>query len=122
MSLNKLQYWALGYHYYLRRRTEIDDRDAFLERQCMNLNYDLWLQVYAKDVLGGLAGGGDEMELTVDDLGDLDAFWEEQESRGKEEQFQQALGATRTMSGAQTPLDWRAMTTQAEPLQWGPWQ
>lgn len=113
----------MGYHYYLRRRTEIDDRDAFLERQCMNLNYELWLKIYAKDVLGDLTGG-DEVELTVDDLDDLDKFWEEQERdvQDKERQFQQALSGTRTMSGAQTPLDWRAMQQgQAEPLQWGPW-
>lgn len=89
----------------------------------MNLNYDLWLQIYAKDVLGELAlADGDEVELTVDDLSDLDAFWEQQErsARDRESKFQQALGGTRTMSGAKAPLDWRAMN-QAEPLQWGPW-
>jgi hypothetical protein len=124
--LNKVQYWALGYHYYLRRRTEIEDRDSFLERQCMNLNYDMWLQVYAKDVLGELAlGDRDEVELTTDDLGDLDKYWEDQEKadQDKERRFQQALTGTRTMSGAQTPLDWAAMNSdQATPVNWGPWQ
>jgi hypothetical protein len=121
----------LDYHYYLRRRTELEDREILLERQCQLLNPEVWAIVYQGKLMSqlGLSADEGEGELTEDDIPDLDAFMAEQErqwvtEQTQEQKFQEALTGTRTMTGAQAPLDWREIqsTSQAAPLQWSNWQ
>jgi hypothetical protein len=115
----------LGYHFYLRRRTEFEDRDNLLEMQTMYLAPDNWVRFFKDRLMNELqiADGEGEVDITEEDLSELDRFMEGQEAAWKKEQeFQQMIqgGVTRTMSGAQVPLDWRQMNTPAQ--QWGPWQ
>lgn len=74
-------------------------------------------------MLGQVYNDEDGSNLTEEDInsGELDRFMEEQEKAwAKEQQFQQTLTGTRSMSGAKAPLDWNAL--QADPVSWGPWQ
>jgi len=120
-TINKVQHWAVGYHFYLSRRTEREDRDDFLERQCMNLNPEVWAKLYRDRLFGDALANEEGTELTAEDVdsGELDRFMEEQERQwAAEHKFQEALSGTRKMSGAKAPMDWRAMN-QAEPVVWG---
>lgn len=119
--MNRVQHWALAYHYYLVRRDKLEDRADFLEELTLNLNPDMWIERYRDQVLG-MPNEEGEVPLTEDDIDGLDAFMEEQERAWvKERQFQQTLNGTGTMSGAQAPGDWQ-QARQAAPLAWGPWQ
>jgi hypothetical protein len=121
-SLNHFQNWALSYHYMMRRRTEMEDLDVQLERECFNLAPDRWTQVYRDRILGTIDADDGGIPLTADDLDNLDRYMEEQERAFKQElQLQQVLGTKRTMSGAQSSVDNR-VTQQATPLSWGPWK
>ena len=124
--MNRVQHWALAYHYYLVRRDKLEDRADFLEELTLNLNPDMWIKRYRDQVLGqmGMPNEEGEIPLTTDDIDGLDRFMEEQEKAWiKERQFQKTLTGTSTMSGAQAPGDWQqARAGQAAPLQWGPWQ
>jgi hypothetical protein len=124
-SLNSFQYWALLYFYYLNRRTQMEDLDVQLERECFNLNLERWMVIYKDRILGDLSLSGDdgEVPVTVDDIDEMDRYFEEQErlfklQAGQQEQrFQDTLTGRHTMSGAQAPADWRA----TEGLPWGRW-
>lgn len=86
----------------------------------MYLNPDNWVRFFRDKLLQMETPLGEgESELTEDDMSELDRFMEDQEQAWKDS-FQQTLGGTHTMSGAQAPVDWRQMN--AQPLQWGPWQ
>jgi hypothetical protein len=103
----------------MQRRIKMEDLDLQLERQTFNLNYDRWVLIYKDRVLGGLgfANEGGDVELGVDDLGDLDRYMAEQEQN-----FQEILTGKHTMSGAtapEAPIDWRSNNT--EHLKWGAW-
>ena len=116
--LNFFHRWALLYHLYLERRIKMEDTDSILERQTLNLNYDMWVKLYRNRVMNQLGvGDPNEMPVTEDDLDELDAFMAQQE-----EEFQAQLNGKRTMSGAQSPNDFRSILGQTEPLSWGPWQ
>lgn len=118
-SLNYFQHWGLLYHMYLSRRREMEDRDAMLEIQTLNLNPDMWVKLYRDRVMAqlGVPGGEEEVEVTEDDMDDLDAFMAQQER-----DFTSVLDGKRTMSGGESPADFRSrfLRAQAEPLQWGP--
>jgi hypothetical protein len=118
-SLNYFQHWGLLYHMYLSRRREMEDRDSMLELQTLNLNPDMWVKLYRDRVMGalGVPTGEDEVELTEDDMDDLDAFMDQQER-----DFVAPLLGRQSMSGAEGPNDWRNrfFKAQADPLQWGP--
>lgn len=114
---------ALNYHHYLERRTQMEDADIRLERQCFNLNFERWMLIYKDRLLGEVGMPNDEGEIpvTVDDLEEVDRYFEEQEALFKqqaaaqEQRFQNTLHGKHTMSGA--PMDWRA----SEGLEWGRW-
>lgn len=108
----------------MNRRTQLEDMDFQLERQCFNLNPDWWKVIY-KDRVIGTSGADEGIPLTEDDLDDLDRYMEEQERKYRE--FQQAqshidntiYGTQRMSAGGD---DWRDAYRQAPPLDWGPWQ
>ena len=128
-SLNYFQSWALAYHYYMTRRTELEDMDQFLERQCFNLNPEMWANVYKDRVLGQLDSNDGGLPLTEDDLDDLDAYMRQQEESWQREHAQNqhidnVLSGKHTMSGSQSPLVWSDIESgqQAQPSKWGPWR
>lgn len=100
----------------MRRRTEMEDLDVQLERECFNLAPERWTQVYRDRILGAIDANDGGIPLTTDDLDELDSYMEERERAFRQEQqLQQVLGTKRTMSGAQPSAQ------QAAPLSWGPW-
>lgn len=119
------------------RRTEMEDMDSFLERQCFNLNPEMWTKIYKDRILGQLDANDGGLPLTEADLDDLDAYMAQQEESWKrdnqEQAFQGVLSGKHTMSGAspaaaKAPLVWGdveagSVTNQlGKPLRWGPWQ
>lgn len=123
MRLNWFQHWALIYNFYLERRIEMEDTDSILERQTLNLNPDMWVKLYKDRVYNELGvpveSGENEIQLTEDDLSELDRFMERQEAA-----FQRDLAGKHTVSAAAgaPSRDWRDVRSQAEPLSWGEWQ
>lgn len=117
-SLNFFQQWALLYHMYLQRRIEMEDIDAQMERQTLNLNPEQWVRLYRDRVMRqlGVATEADEIPVTADDLDDLDAFMAQQEA-----DFAAALDGKHTTSAAPMGNDLRSILGQAEPLSWGAW-
>ena len=109
----------------MNRRTQLEDMDFQLERQCFNLNPEWWKVIYKDRVLGE-SGVDDGIPLTADDLGDLDRYMEEQERKFREAQASsptaqidnKIFGTHRMNAGEQ---DWRDSYRQAQPLDWGPW-
>jgi len=107
----------------MNRRTQLEDIDFQLERQCFNLNPEWWKVIYKDRVLGE-SGVDDGIPLTENDLDDLDRYMEEQERKYRETQSQQQqidtkiFGTHRMSAGAD---DWRDSYRQAQPLDWGPW-
>lgn len=116
--LNFFQRWALLYYVYLERRIKMEDTEAILDRQTLNLNPEMWVKLYRNRVMNQLGvGDPNELPVTEDDLNELDAFMAQQEA-----DFQAELNGKHTMSGAQSPDDFGSFFGQAEPLQWGAWQ
>lgn len=100
----------------------MEDTDSILERQTLNLNPDMWTKLYRDrvyDELGVPITSEEEIELTENDLSELDKFMDAQEA-----QFQANLLGKHTMTGASTTpnQDLRSALDQAEPLSWGEWQ
>lgn len=99
----------------------MEDTDSILERQTLNLNPDMWTKLYRDrvyDELGVPITSEEEIELTENDLSELDRFMDQQEAA-----FQANLLGKHTMSGADTSgQDLRSAVDQAEPLSWGEWQ
>lgn len=102
---------------------EMEDTDSILERQTLNLNPDQWINLYRDRVYNELGvpveKGEDEIELTEDDLSELDKFMDLQEA-----QFQAALQGRHTVGATTTEPEpeWYDVHAQADPLQWGEWQ
>lgn len=108
----------------MNRRTQLEDMDFQLERECFNLNPEWWKVIYKDRVLGE-SGVDDGIPLTADDLDDLDRYMEEQERKFREtqtatQQIDSQLFGTHRMSAGES--DWRESYRQAQPLDWGPWQ
>lgn len=122
----------------MSRRTELEDMDSFLERQCFNLNPEMWTKVYKDRILGQLDANDGGLPLTEADLDDLDSYMAQQEESWKSQHSQdqaisQVLTGKHVMSGgspaaAKQPLVWGDIESgsvtnqQSQPLRWGPWQ
>lgn len=112
----------------MNRRTQLEDMDFQLERQCFNLNPEWWKVIY-KDRVVGPTGADEGIPLTENDLDELDRYMEEQERKYREaqeriqSQSQQVdsavFGTHRMNAGAD---NWSSPYNQAAPLEWGPWQ
>jgi hypothetical protein len=99
----------------MRRRDQQEDLDNELERQTLNLNPEQWVKLYRDRVLAGIAtpDGEGEVQLTEDDLDELDRFMEEQERA-----FRENLNGRHTM--AITTPDLHNLGAIPED-QWGAW-
>lgn len=86
-GLNPFQKFGLTYWLYMNRRQVLDDTRAELEQLTFNLNETRWSQIYMPSMmeLPPDAGGGIPVafadssgpdEVAVDDIGDLDAYFE----------------------------------------------
>jgi hypothetical protein len=115
-SLNPVQEWALVYWVYMTDRMKMEENDAFLERQTLNLNYEAWTRLYRDRIMRQLGvdeSGEPEIEVTPDDLDELDRFMAQQEA-----DFSSSLAGKHSMGGGARAFDF---TAQAEPLAWGDW-
>jgi hypothetical protein len=48
-SLNRVQRWALEYFLEMERRTFIEDKEAELERQLLNVNPEAWQRMHDEE-------------------------------------------------------------------------
>lgn len=107
------------------RRTELEDVDNFLERQCFNLNPEGWVQFYKDRVLGNLDTNDGGLPLTEDDLDELDRYMAQQESAWRdsaasERNISNTVNGKHTMTGAKSPLVWGDIEQTGN--SWGPWK
>lgn len=83
-DLNPFQRFALVYWLYMDRRQVLDDRRSELEQMTFNLDESRWSQIYLPSLppdLGqgipvGFGDGSGMDDAPVDDVGDLDSYFE----------------------------------------------
>lgn len=82
-GLNFFQQFGLLYWLYMSRRQSLDDTRSELEQMTFNLDERRWSQIYLPGMPPDLGGGipvsslgGEESELPVTDIGDLDAYFD----------------------------------------------
>lgn len=80
-SLNMVQDWALRYYLEMSRRTFIEDKEAELERQLLNVNPEGWERAYGHEYI-------EEPEYPITNPRDLD-------------RWVASLNKTKVMSGAE---------------------
>jgi hypothetical protein len=66
-SLNQVQHWALRYYLEMQRRIFIEDKEAELERELLNVNPEAWQRAYGSEYR-------EEPEFAIQDPRDLDRW------------------------------------------------
>lgn len=82
-SLNAFQKWALRYAVVMNRRVEIQDAEDRLQRQTWYLAPDRYQELFLAGAFEPepLTFAGRDVEEVVDDIDELDAYFEHLEDR-----------------------------------------
>ena len=89
-ALNTFQKWALRYAIHMNRRIQLQDAEDTLQRQTWYLDPERYQDLFLAGAFDPepLTAGGRDMEEVVDDIDELDAYFNQLEQK-------------RSMTGAQ---------------------
>ena len=85
-SISRWQQHALAYALYLEERTQAEAKAIEIERMTLNLaGYDRWVEIYAPPEFEPqpLSFGGRDVEEVVDDIDEIDRYFERLQSGEK---------------------------------------